>query len=261
MNVGVLIRRNALDPVRSRSLWVLLGLFVLVFGLVGYLLDPNQGTGISVIIATIMAVLAPLAALAFSYQSIAGPRESGSLRVLLSYPYSRRELVLGTLAGRIIVVGLAVVVGVLTGGLTTLVFGGAVDFGTLAVVLALSLLLAIAIVGVAIGISASVATSSWAAVATFGIYLLFSAFWSSIPTVGRYVLNGFTFPTGSPPEWVFVWRQLNPINAFRTATEAITRTPLSDAFYHASWFGILVLIAWFVVPVVLGLLRFERADL
>ena len=262
MSFGVLVRRNVLDPYRSRSLWILLGVFALLFGFVGYMLGTSAGgTGIPFVIAAVMAALAPLAALAFTYDSIAGPRQSGSLRVLLSYPYTRRELVLGTLVGRVLVVGLGVVVGVLAGALSTLVFGGSVDFVALASVLLLSVLLSTAIVGLTVGISASVRTSSRAAVVAFGAYLLFSAFWTLIPGALRYILNGFSPPMGATPEWVFVWNQLNPINAFRTATTALLQDPISSSFYHTIWFTVLVLIGWFVLSTVFGVLRFERTDL
>ena len=149
MNLSVLVRRNILDPVRTRSLWVLLALFVLVFGLVGYLLGPNQFTSMPNLTATIMGVLAPLAALVYSYESIAGPRQSGSLRVLLTYPYSRRQVVLGTLIGRVTIVLLAIVTGIVAAVLATALAGGSIDIVSFALVLAASLLFTAVIVAVA----------------------------------------------------------------------------------------------------------------
>lgn len=260
MSVGVLVRRNVLDPVRSRSIWILLGVFVVIFGFVGYLLG-ESGPLLSFLVVEIMAIFAPLAALGMTYDAIAGPRQSGSLRVLLSYPYSRRELVVGTLTGRILVVGLGVAAGIVTGILTALVFGGNVDFGTLLPILALSLLLSTTMVGLTMGISASVRTSSRAAVLAFGAYLLFSAFWGIIPTIVRYVLNGFSFPTGPTPEWVALWAQLNPVTAFRTASQAVMDSPAGEAVYQGLPFAVLVLVGWFLVSTVVGLVRFERTDL
>lgn len=261
MSFSVLVRRNVLDPYRSRSLWILLGVFVLSFGLVGYLLSGNVGGGMAFSMAQVMTVLAPLAALSFAYDSIAGPRQSGSLRVLLSYPYSRRELVLGTLVGRVLLLALAVTAGVVAGTLSAVVFGGTVDVVAVASVLLLSILLSTTIVGVALGISASVRTSTRAAIGAFGAYLLFSAFWTLLPSVARYVLNGFSFPTGQPPDWTFVWNQLNPINAFQTAVGVVAGSPVSDAVYHTLWFAVLVLLGWLVLSTVVGTLRFERTDL
>lgn len=261
MSLGVLARRDALDPYRSRSLWVLLFVFVAVFGLVGYLVNTTF-TSLPVIAAQLLVVLGPLAALAFTYDSIAGPRENGSLRVLLSYPYSRREVVLGTFLGRVAVVSLAVLVGLAAVLVTSAVSGGATaSFDGMAVVAGLALILTTAVVSVAIGISASTSTSTRAAILAFGVYLLFSGFWGLVPTVVRWALNDFSLPTSQPPEWVFVWNQLNPFNAFRSAVEGLVNEPLSAGFYHEPWFGVLVLLAWIVLPVAVGILRFERADL
>lgn len=261
MSVTTLVRRNVLDPYRSRSLWFLLALFVLVFGLIGYMLGGSQ-TVLSFVVVTIMGQLAPLAALAMAYGAIAGPRESGSLRVLLSYPYTRRELVLGTLVGRIIVVGAAVLLGILAGVVSAAIFGGTVDARGTLVVAALSVVLSTTFVGIAMGISASVASEGRAAIGAFGAYLIFTAFWGLIPTLVRYVLNGFAFPTGQAPEWVAVWEQLSPTQAYQTAAAALTQDAgAGDPVYTTAWFAVVVLVAWFVLAIAVGLLRFERTDL
>lgn len=259
MSVAVLVRRNVLDPYRSRSLFVLLGVFVLVFGMIGYFAGGMPA--LSLLISTIMAQLATLAALAFSYDSVAGPRESGSLRVLLSYPYTRKELVLGMLAGRIVVLALTVAVGVLTAVVTALVFGGSVDLAGVGMVLVLSVLLSTTMVAVAVGLSASVSSSSWAAVGAFGVYLLVTAFWGSIPTIVQYVLNGFSFAFQSTPTWVDVWNQLSPTKAYSTAVEVLVQGTTASEFYTTAWFAVVVLLGWFVLATLLGLLRFDRVDL
>lgn len=260
MSVGTLARRNALDPIRSRSVWVLLGVFVIVFALAGSLLSDGAGSP-AILFGQILVLLGPLAALAFSYGSVAGPRENGGLRVVLSYPYTRRDVVLGTFLGRAAVIALAVVVAVVTGGVATVVFGGTVPVGELAITLALSLLVAVAIVGLAVGISASVATTTRAAVLSFAAYLLFSGFWGLVPTAFPYVANGLAMPSTRPPEWAMVWTQLNPFTAYRSSAQALLQSPVSDAVYHEAWFGPLVLVAWLVLPLVVGLFRFQRTDL
>lgn len=260
MSVRVLVRRNVLDPYRSRSLFVLLGVFVLVFGLLGY----AAGGGfisVPILVASIMSQLATLAALAFAYDSIAGPRERGSLRVLLSYPYTRRELVLGVLLGRIAVLALAVTVGVVATIVTLLVFGGPLDLAAIGTVFVLSVLLSTTMVAVAVGLSASVSSSTWAAVGAFGVYLLVSVFWGSVTTIVRYVLNGFSFDFGPTPEWVLIWQQLSPTQAYQTAVQVLTQEVSPDAFFTTAWFAVLVLVGWFVLATLLGLVRFDRADL
>ncbi len=261
MSLAVLIRRTVLDPVRTGSIYVLVGVFVLAFGLLGYLFGSNSSTPVSPLVASFMGFLVPLAAFAYSYDSIAGPRERGSLRVLLTYPYSRFQVVAGTLVGRVVVLGSAVLVGVLTAAVTTLVFGGSVDPIAVVAVLALALLLSTAIVGIGVGVSAAVSTTNRAAMAVFTIYLLFFAFWGQLPTIVRFLLNDFQFPTGPPPEWALLWAQLNPFTAYNSAVQALLSSPISPAVYHALWFCLAVMVAWFGLVVGLGVWRFDRVDL
>jgi len=261
MSLLTLAKRRLLDPVRTRSLWVMLALFALVFGLMGYLGGSNSMLDTATQSVAIMAFLLPLVALSYSYDAIAGPRESGSLRVLLSYPFTRREVVLGTLVGRIAVVTLGVLAGVLAAIVATVAFGGSLDLVAFGIVLAVSTLFAAVMVAIGVGISASVPTTNAAVLTAFGSYLLYFAFWDLLPTLGRYVLNGFAFPTGPPPEWVLIWSQLNPITAYRAVAEAVLAQPPTGAFYHTVWFAIVVLGAWFVLTIGIGLVRFDRADL
>ena len=89
--------------------------------------------------------------------------------------------------------------------------------------------------------------------------------WSVIPSLIRYVLNGFSMPPGPRPEWAALLDQLSPIKGYETAFDAFVFAggsgPQTDAFYHAGWFGLLVLASWVVVPVAAGYLRFRSVDL
>jgi len=52
-----------------------------------------------------------------------------------------------------------------------------------------------------------------------------------------------------------------PVQGLPNRRPGASGHPLSETFYHAAWFGVLVILAWFVLPVLVGLVRFERADL
>lgn len=262
MSWTVVADRNARDPYRSRSLWVHLAVFVLVFGLAAYFIAPG-GQPLAAALVSIVAFFVPLVALAVGYQSVAQSRQNGGLRVVLSYPHTRREVVLGTAVGRGVVMAGLVTVGLLTAAVVATVRAGVPDLGALATVWALGALLAVSIVGLAVGISAAVRTTNRAAVLSFGSYLLFLGLWGQIPGILLYVLNGFSPPRGPTPEWVAVFGQLNPTNAFQTAVRGMLSggsVPTAE-FYTTAWFGVLVLLAWLCLPLVAGTLRFERSDL
>ncbi|WP_135805747.1 ABC transporter permease subunit [Halorussus marinus] len=262
MSWTVVAERNALDPYRSRSLWVYLAVFVVLFGLAGYVVAPG-GQPLAAALVGIVAFFVPLVSLVVGYQSVAQSRQNGGLRVVLSYPHTRREVVVGTAVGRAIVMAGLVTAGFLAAALVAALRTGVPELGSLAVVWALGVLLAVSIVGLAVGISAAVRTTNRAAVLGFGTYLLFLGLWSQLPGIVRYVLNGFSPPRGPIPEWVAVFGQLNPTNAFQTAVRGLVSggPAPTEAFYATAWFGVLVLVAWLCLPLVVGILRFDRSDL
>lgn len=261
MSWRVVAERNAVDPVRSRSIWVYAAVYVLLFGATAYIGATGIGTLASGL-ASVAAFFVPLTALAAGYQEVAGSRQNGGLRVVLSFPHTRREVVVGTAVGRAVVLAALVTAGFLAAALVYLVRASVPDLGALAVAWALAVLLAAAMASFAVGISAGVRTTNRAAVLAFGSFLLFMGLWSQIPTAIRYVLNGFSFPRGPTPEWVAAFAQLNPTTAFQTAVRGLLGNPMPvEAFYATEWFGVLVLVGWLVVPLAVGILRFERDDL
>jgi ABC-2 type transport system permease protein len=67
--------------------------------------------------------IVPVLALVASYLAIAGERESGTLKLLLGMPPTRREVVLGKLLGRLAVTTTAIVVAFTVGALLAVVMG------------------------------------------------------------------------------------------------------------------------------------------
>ncbi|WP_226022607.1 ABC transporter permease subunit [Halomicrobium salinisoli] len=261
MSWRIVARRDALDPYRSRSLFAHLAVFVLVFGLLTYVAAGPDRPLATYHVSTV-ALFLPLVALLVGYKSIAEPRENGGLRVVLSFPHTRREVLLGTVVGRAAVVAALTTVGFLASTVVYLVEIGVPDLGSLAVGWLFAVLLGVAMVALAVGISASVRTTNRAVVAVFGTFLLLAMLWGQIPTLVRFVANGFAMPTGPGPEWVTAFRQLNPTTAYQTAVNGlVTPVPTPDAVYYQPWFGVLVLLGWTVVPLLVGLQRFENSDL
>ncbi|WP_225335642.1 ABC transporter permease subunit [Halomicrobium urmianum] len=261
MSWTIVSRRDALDPYRSRSLFAHLAVFVLVFGLLTHV-QTSSDQPLATYHASTVAFFLPLVALLVGYKSVAGPRENGGLRVVLSFPHTRREVLLGTVVGRAAVVTSLTTVGFLASTAVYLVKVGVPDLASLAVGWLFAVGLGVAMVALAVGLSASVRTTSRAVVAVFGTFLLLAMLWGQVPTLLRFVANGFAMPTGPGPEWVTAFRQLNPTNAYRTAVNVLaTPIPAPDAVYYRPWFGVLVLLGWTVVLLLVGLQRFENSDL
>lgn len=261
MSWRLVARRDALDPLRSRSLYVHVALFALVFGLLTYVsAGPDQT--LARLHLQSFAVFLPLVGLLLGYKSIAGPRENGGLRVTLSFPHTRGEVLLGTVVGRVAVVTLLVTVGYLAATAAYLLQAGVPELGPLAVAWLFTVLLGAAMVALAVGVSASVRTTNRAVVGVFGLFLLLVLVWSQIPGLIRYVLNGFSAPSGASPAWAQTFLQLNPTTVYRTSVSALLAPiPIGDAVHFEPWFGVLVMLGWTVVPLAIGYWRFDNSDL
>lgn len=256
----VVAKRTMLDPIRSRHLWATLALVGLVLGLLTHLMT---GRYASEVLFTSFAPLFVLIAIARSYQTISSRRQSGSLRVVLSYPHSRRDVVLGTVLGRSVLMAGVVSFGLIVAVGVQFINTGLPDSKLVLYTWGIAVLLAVSMTGLAVGISSSARTTNRSVLLSFTAFLLFFGFWQQLPSVIRYVLNGLSKPTPPRPEWVDVFVALNPIQAYNTTLSALVPAIewSSNVYYETAWFGVLVLLGWLLLPLLIGLWRFERSDL
>ncbi|MEF8782543.1 MAG: ABC transporter permease subunit [Haloarculaceae archaeon] len=259
-----LARKNVGDARRSRSLYGVVGLFVLTGGLVGYLGSGASGNGSSVLSSTLglMGFLVPVVALGLTYESVAGPRTDGSLQFLLALPYSRRDVVLGTYVGRIAVLAAGVCAGYIALAVAMLPAGVVVSPVTFVVVLAVILALSLAFVAIGVGISTGVRSTMAAGALAFGSFILAFIIWGSLPGLIVYTINGFS-PPASPPDWAPLFRTLNPLTAFRVvASESIEGAGgVGSGVVQSLPLAVAVLAGWTTLAPLAGYLRFRSDDL
>jgi len=286
---AVVARKDFEDAVRSKMLWSLMGLLVgiiaLIYLAVWWNVDDPGATDIVGIAGALMQLLVPLVALIAGYLSVVGERQSGSIKILLSLPPNRRQVVFGKLFGRSAVIACAVTAAFAALVLLSLLFFQALPLVDFLGIAAASVLVGLAFVGIAVGISAMVASRGRAMAGVIGLYLVFLLFWDLITAAVYRVLMG-ELP-GNPGDqfeaWYVFLQWLNPIEAYGVLTDAI----LGETFgaftipifapQNVSETGqvvagevpaylqepvlVPVLLFWFVVPSALGYLRFRRADL
>lgn len=285
MSTLAVAKKDFRDAVRSRGLWALTALFfVLVVGVaVAYAqLDSLSGgnptaQGLIFFVASSVGTYVALAALLACFKSIVGERDSGTIKVLLSLPHSRRDVVLGKLLGRSAVLAIPVVATFVVG----VAIGGALlgDFAPVAtVVLAgMAVFFAVAYASIYVGISATSESDTRVTLLAVGFFVVFEFLWGIVTLVLLVVTNGFEMPTGDLPSWYFLVNQIPPSSAFVTSLEAVipgagaraiqgSGAPTAsagqfDAFFATPWLGVVVLVLWAVVPILLGYRRFARADL
>lgn len=289
MSVRTVARKDFLDTTRSRSLWALLALFVLVaVGIaVAYGLNPEflaesgsaTASDLLLFVASSMGLFVSIAAVVLCYKALAGERESGSVKLLLSLPHTRTEVVLGKLLGRGVVIGGSAGVAVLVAGAVGFALAGVADVLALAAAAAVTVAFGFVYAGIVVGLSATTGSTSRAVALVLGVFLLVEMVWDVVVYAAVWVAGGFASPFPLP-EWATLALQLSPSTAYTSAIVAVV-PDLSDAaaaggtgvqvdggdggmlegISAAPEVGVVVLLAWLVVPVAIGVWSFRRADL
>ncbi|WP_324665535.1 ABC transporter permease subunit [Haloarcula sediminis] len=210
----------------------------------------------------------PLISLAVTYNTIAGERESGSMRLLLALPNSRRDVVFGKYLGRTSVLVVGLLVGYAVAGLVALLTYESFDIAVFGLYTALTLFYGAVYTALATGFSAGMDSRFKALAGASALYSLFLLGWDVLLLVLQLLVYGQDIPEGGLPDWFNFIGLLNPSTAFMHAARAvipeyaqITFYPESSAFYLQDWVGFVVLVVWAVVPLTLGYLRFARADI
>ncbi|WP_247002488.1 ABC transporter permease [Halosolutus gelatinilyticus] len=274
MSIRSVAKKDILDVRRAKIVWFVGGLYTLFALLFFYLgqigSEPNVIYQL-VSLSGIGSLFIPLIALVTAYLAIAGERESGSIKYLLSLPNTRRDVVLGKYLSRGAVVTAAVLLAFGVGAVLTVLWYPSLEAAVFAPIVALTLLFTLGYVAIAIGISAATKSRSRAMGGAIGFYfvgnLLMIFPGLSIVDAFGYVLNDRLGLGISENLFEFV-RRLSPTVAFEEAMplvipdDVITFRGTEDVpFYLEPEAALVVLFAWLVVPVAFGLWRFGRADL
>lgn len=288
-------RKDFVDAVRSRMLWSLIAVFAAFLTM--SLLSAEQlfPEAVTVDAPKALAGVAMLAqlfipgiALVAGYMAVVGERESGSLRVLLGYPFARGDIVFGKLLGRALVTGTALLVGYAVAGAVVLARYGLPDPEIGLGFLGVGVLVGMAFTGLAVGGSAATASRGRAMATTIGAFVGMVFFWRPV-IVGLYYLVNGELPGIQADTWYFVLKRLNPLESFRILSEAVLSEPVpavpklplegvpasatqaqlalanrlggSVPWYLEDWTAVVVLLAWGTIPMIVGYWRFTRTDL
>ncbi|MGM0606466.1 MAG: ABC transporter permease subunit [Halobacteriota archaeon] len=285
MSWTLIAREDFSDAVGSRSLWALVGVYVLLAVGSAVILSsiPELGDSDGSIVVSALAspasILIPVTALFVAYKAVVGERESGTGLFLLSLPHTRLDVIVGKMVGRTAVLCLSALVGFLGGAAaTSLLFGRVqvVEFLTFVVV---TLFFAVAYVGLMVGISAIASTEQIATVLAVGVMIVVEFLWGLVLAGAHFLVEGTFAPRteiveGAPielvPEWYAFLELLSPSGAWGrmlSATLPDMQYQYALAFggdvplYLSGWMGFVILLGWLFVPLSIGYVRFARADL
>ena len=237
-------KKDFRDAVQSRALWALVAVFVLLSIVSTYAYvqvpemfgEPGGATFAGLVFFTVglTGLFVPLAAIVVCYKSLAGERELGSIKLLLSLPTNRLNVFTGKVIGRAAVLGVGLGVGLLVGLGFGAVLLGTVDVLAMLVFVLVTLGFAAVYAGIMVGVSATTGSTSRATTLALGFFVLFELFWDVVPMGILYVTSGFSLPP-SIPDWVFLVGQISPSSAyfsFVMNTEYCRWSSCSESSFH-----------------------------
>jgi ABC-2 type transport system permease protein len=293
-SVLAVAKKDFRDSVRSWLFWGLsVFFFALMAALAGFLswASPNDFTTIDFIslVSQVCKLIIPLIALVLGWKSIAGERETGSIKILLSLPHSRKDVLLGKLLGRTAVLTLSLVIGFLIAMIAVAFAVSEFSLPAYLAFLVMTILYALAYMSIAVSLSSLTRSTTIAGAAMFGVFVLFYIIWNSIGTALRLLMNrgyiegvSYTVTVAGQqiqqerlPSWAQFVNMIDPGNAYQntiTIFSALSSdeigTTIRDVaypdgvpFFLQDWFSFVILLFWIAVPLAVALYRFDRVDI
>jgi Cu-processing system permease protein len=254
-----------------RNRWVgtsiaMMALFSLVLSAAGSSATGTIGADrLSVVVASLTSLavyLVPLVALLMSFDAIAGEVERGTLPLLLTYPVSRPEILIGKLLAHLAILTLAVAVGYGVAAMAALAMDPAAIAGLAALwrLLWSSVLLGATFLGVGYAASALARRPSGAAGLAIGLWLGLIVLYDLGLLAAIVADNGGTFTTRVFPLALLV----NPADAFRLYNLAASQATLAAAGVAGAantiplWASLTSILLWPIAALALATLAFRK---
>ncbi|OIB55651.1 ABC transporter permease [Natrialba sp. SSL1] len=284
-SVRAVAKKDFRDSIRS---WVFWGLSVFFFtllvattGVISYFGEDiaAQGETTEALVAMVNGItrlIIPLIALILGWKAIAGERESGSIKVLLSLPHSRKDVLLGKLIGRAAVLTVSLVVGFALAALVVVALLGSFDIVDYGGLLVMSIIYGLAYTSIAVAVSSLTRSTTVAGAGMIGIFVLFYILWDTMLVAFMTLMNMGYLPEGETSAQVMLFfNSLDPGMAYQNVLSLVTSVGDLDGqtvmmlenmfgsvpFYLQDWFAFVILLGWIVVPIAIALFRFDRVDL
>lgn len=257
-----------------RNRWVLTATLIMVFFALALTFAGSAPTGVlgvdmlTVAVAsmiTLSVYLAPLLALMISFDSIAGAAERGGLALILSYPVSRAEVLMGTFIAHLSALAIAMALGFGVAGFVAVALGGASAESLIALLrlVLTSILLGAVFIVIGYGLSSLSGSSTAAAGLSAGAWLVLVVLFD-LGLLGAIVLDD----GGVFTQRIFPWLMTaNPADAFRlwnvaAADNVAMAAGLSGAASALpAWAAPLSLLIWLPVGFLFARLAFGRVEL
>lgn len=273
-NILIIARREVREGLRNR--WVLattllLAALSLTLSFLGSAPTGNVGVNqLDVVIVSLSSLtifLVPLIALLLSHDAIVGEMERGTMLLMLSYPVSRNQVILGKFVGHLAILAFATLFGYGAAAAALAATGTEIDpasWSSFVTMLCSSVLLGAVFIAIGYLVSASVRERSTAGGVAIGIWLFFVLIYD-MALLGTLVASGgHALPNGLLDALLL----LNPTDAYRMLNlgsgEASALSGLGGVAEHTGLNATVLvgaLFGWIVLPLSLAAASFSRKEL
>jgi len=288
LNWLVVARKDVADAARNWQLYVLIAIFsaAMLLATAKDVADPQiEGADLVFALGLESMVwtnkwLVLVVGLLVGYTAIVSERETGSLRVLLGLPITRRDVYVGKLLGRSVVFGVTLAIGLGMAAWVLWQFYADVDALVYAEFVGLTLAYGLVFVAMGVGISGVVDSHARATGAVATVFAATTVLWPQLVGVVLTIFDDAVTGPGEAEPWLVFLANLNPNVGYESLVQewidvAWTQdvTGLTVVFDEESqlianaepWYlqpGIVfaVILLWGLLPLVVGAWRFDRSD-
>ena len=218
-------------------------------------------------LASLSVYLIPLIALMLSYDALVGEFERGTMMLLLAYPVTRWQIIMGKFLGHLLILLIAILVGY--GGtmviLTLLTDSGSEGWQAYAVMMASSLVLGAVFIALGYLVSVIVRERATAVGAAIGLWLVFVVLYDLLlfglltmdeeEKIGQQMFSMLMLV--SPTD---AYRVLN-LSLFEGVSEAAGIAGVASEAGLGAVLLVSSMLAWIILPLGATLLLFQRREL
>jgi len=267
-------RKEFSDGLRNRwTLAISLLFAVLAVGIAWFGAAASGQVGFTSIPATIASLaslatfLMPLIALLLAYDAIVGEEEGGTLMLLLTYPLTRRQLLLGKFVGHGCILGVATLIGFGSAAVAIALLVPDVSFNVLLFAfgrfIVSSTLLGLVFLAFAYLLSSQTNEKSTAAGLALGVWFLFVLVFDLALLTLLVVTEGSVRPEALPWLLLFnptdVYRLIN-LGGFESGGQGLGVMALAGDLPVGQWVLWACLVAWAAVVLLAAQWRLSKRD-
>ena len=214
-------------------------------------------------IAGWLTTLLPFVGVLLGYGAVVNERESGALRLSLSLPNSRLDVLLGKFCSRTGLLTGALLVSLAGAGALVVYPFGELVVGRFLIFTVLTVLFGSIWTGIGLATSLVVVTRRRALGLSFGLVFLFVVVWDAIETTLRVGLTAAGVVDGALPGPAKFLLGLAPGHVFqRVISGLVTGAGTTDGpWYLNEWVALVLLVLWSVGPLGLAYASFARRDI